>query len=332
MVTRIATVAPRGVPVLREGVQLLLRQVFGADPPDRARPGPDGSASDPGLCGPGSPSWRVIAEPAAIAGGVRALLLQALHPLAMAGVARHSRYREDPLARLQTTSAWVTGATFGTVDQVLELATHVRRAHRVVRGTAPDGRGYAASDPRLLVWVSIALTSSFLAADRLWAPHPVTGADADRFVAEQSRMAALLDERVDLTALRTEPGAAEALRSGRVELPLMTRLPADVAGLIACLEDYADELAGGPQTADAVRFLRWPPLPPAVRAAYVPVFAGAVGSLSGWQRTLLGLPTSRLGAWTAVANTATLLTTLRSAVGRSPVYDAAHARVSAAAA
>lgn len=326
-ITHLARLAPRGIPGVRVGVQLVLRQAFGARPDPIAT----GTDTDPGLCGPGSSSWRVLAEPAAIVGGIRALLLQALHPLAMAGVAGHSNYADDPLGRLQTTSAWVTTATFGTTERTLELAGVVRRAHRAVRGVAPDGRPYAASDPELLAWVSMALTSSFLAADRLWSPRPVLGAAADQFVAEQSHMAALLDERVDLRPLRGDPHAGDALRRGDVALPLLAELPTDVRGLIDHLERMAPRLASGAQMREVVRFLQWPPLPPAVRAGYLPLFAGAAGALAPWQRRMLGLPATRLAAAAAVANTATVLGTLRSAVGRSPVYDAATARVAAAA-
>lgn len=324
----VVAVTPNGVPAARGRIQVVLRRVFGerssiadADP-------------DPGLCGPGSASWQVIAEPAAIAGGVRALVLQTLHPLAMAGVATHSRYRAEPLARLRSTSTWVTTSTFGTTRQVLNAARMVRRAHRTVQGQAPDGRHYQASDPALLTWVSIALTSSFLAADRLWAPRPVTARQADRFVYEQSRLAALLDERVDLDhllrATAALPGSHDvtlALRAGQIELPLLDELPHNVEQLIIALKSFAPELDAGDQAREMVRFLRWPPLPPAVRAAYLPLFAGAAGSLAGWQRHMLGLPSGRASAAVAIANTATALAALRTAAGRSPAYEAATRRV-----
>jgi uncharacterized protein (DUF2236 family) len=313
--------APNGLPGVRVHAHALLRRVFGARPSD---PELD---PDPGLCGPDSPSWRIIAEPAAIAGGVRALLLQTLHPLAMAGVAAHSRYREDPLARLRSTSAWVTTSTFGSTAQVLDAARRVRRAHRAVHGRAPDGRAYRAGDPALLTWVSIALTSSFLAADHLWAPQPVSPREADQFVAEQSRLAALLDERVDLDALRADAGAPGALRAGRIDLPLMDHLPATVDELVATLDDLAPELHGGEQARAAIRFLRWPPLPGLVRAGYMPLFAGAAGSLAAWQRALLSLPTGTLAARAAVANTGAVLATLRSATGRSPAHAMATRRI-----
>lgn len=324
-VTAVAATVPNGMPVLRDGIQTIMRRVFGT-----RHPSPPGD-HDAGLCGPGSPSWTIIAEPAAIAGGIRALLLQTLHPLAMAGVASHSRYRDDPLARLQSTSAWVTTSTFGTTAQVLTAAQIVRRAHRVVRGTAPDGRPYRAGDPALLAWVSMALTSSFVAADRLWSPTPVGPAAADRFVAEQSQLAALLDERVPLAPLLRDPDAADRLRAGDVDLPLRDELPRTVAQLTAALDAVAPELAVGDQARDAVRFLRWPPLAPAIRAAYLPLFAGAAGSLPRVHRRLLHLSAGRLAARAAVANAGNVLGVLRSAVGRSPALTLATLRVTAAA-
>ncbi|CAN5904400.1 hypothetical protein BH23ACT10_BH23ACT10_17460 [soil metagenome] len=321
----ISAALPDGLPLLRDGVQLFMRRVFGT-----RRPSATGD-TDAGLCGPASPSWTIIAEPAAIAGGIRALLLQTLHPLAMAGVASHSHYRDDPLARLRSTATWVTTSTFGTTGDVLAAAQAVRRAHRVVRGTAPDGRPYRASDPTLLAWVSLALTSSFLAADRLWSPTPVDARAADRFVVEQSRLAALLDERVPLAPLLRDPDAGDRLRAGDVALPLRDELPRTVNGLIAALDAVAPELTVGDQARDAVRFLRWPPLPHAVRAAYLPLFAGAAGSLPRTQRRLLGLSAGRLATGAAVANAGNLLGMLRSAVGRSPAYALATARVQAAA-
>jgi uncharacterized protein (DUF2236 family) len=322
-VTPVVALAPDGLPGMRSGVQRTMRRIFGE------RSAMADADPDPGLCGPGSSSWRIIAEPAAIAGGVRALVLQTLHPLAMAGVAAHSRYRADPLARLRSTSLWVTTATFGTTTQVLDAARVVRRAHGAVHGRAPDGRIYRADDPPLLVWVSIALTSSFLAADRLWSPRPVPRPVADAFVAEQSRLAALLDERVDVQGLRRDAGAADALRTGQIDLPLLGDLPTSVDELIATLDGYAPDLHAGAQARDVVRFLRWPPLPPTVRAAYLPLFAGAVGSLPAWQRRMLGLPTGRIAATAAVANTATVLDALRSAAGPSPAYQAARRRTAA---
>ena len=236
---RAAELTPQGLPGLRTVVHRTLGRMFG--PP---RFDPRGAPDDPGLVAPGSASWQVIGEPAAIAGGLRALLLQVAHPFAMAGVDDHSAFREDPIGRLQRTSAYVTTTTFGSTREVLQVSRIVRGVHRRVRGTTSDGRVYSADDPHLLAWVSIALTSSFLAADTRWSPLPVAGAQADAFVAEQSRIAALLDRRVDLDIFDHDEAARRALRAGDYELPMLTdgTLPSSVAELTDLLSSYAPEL------------------------------------------------------------------------------------------
>ncbi len=318
----IATVAPDGLPLLRRLAHAGLVHVFAVG--DRSPVADEGG--DPGLTGPGSASWQVLGEPAAIAGGVRALLIQTLHPLAMAGVTDHSDYRDDPLGRLRRTSRYVTTATFGTTTQALEVTRIVRRVHRKVRGTAPDGRAYRADDPHLLTWVSCALTSSFLAADRLWSPAPVDRPAADRFVTEQSRLAALLDPRVDLAAFELDADARADLRAGRAHLPLLDELPTTAEELEDTMDGFAAEFHVSDQTLDAVTFLRHPPLDVALRAAYRMIFAGAAASIARPERRELGLPAGRVAAATGIAQTTALLTALRTSAGRSPAARAARAR------
>lgn len=316
---------PHGLPVARQGVHRILGSLFG-------RTGPpfdvEAHSGDPGLLGPGSPSWTLLAEPAAIAGGLRALFTQLLHPLAMAGVADHSAYGTDPLGRLSRTSAYVTTSAFGSVAEALEVAARVRRVHEHVRGTAPDGRSYRADDPRLLVWVSIALTSSFLRADERWSPSPLGPDDRDRFVLEQSRIAALLDPRVDLRPFVRAP---EVLRSWQVPLPLVDDgdLPRSVAGLDAVLAGFEPELAVGEQGTAAVRFLRRPPLPRQARPGYRSLFHGAVGSLPARHRELLGLQRPDAVARAEMAQAGLFLTAMRLATGPSPALAAAGRRADA---
>jgi uncharacterized protein (DUF2236 family) len=318
--------APGGLPVLGDLVRGQLARAFGGPPFD-----PDAAPGDAGLTGPGSPSWRVIGEPAAIAGGVRGLLLQVAHPLAMAGVYDHSAFREDPLGRLQRTSGYVTTSVFGSTGEALDVAERVRRAHPYVHGTAPDGRPYCADDPHLLTWVGIALTSSFLAAHRTWAPIQLTPAEEDRFVLEQSRIAALLDPRVDLDELRGEPGTSAAFRAGELPLPMVDdgHLPRTVDELDRTLDVYAPELGVNHQGREALRFLRWPPLPGTVRAGYLVLFGGAVGSLSRRDRRALGLRVPRPAARAAVLNTGAALKVMRTATGVSPSVGLARARADA---
>ena len=315
-----------GVPGLRRLVRWQLGRLFGPPPFD-----PDADPGDPGLCGPGSASWQAIGEPAAIAGGLRALLLQVAHPLAMAGVADHSAFRTDPLGRLHRTSAYVTASTFGSTREALQVARQVRQVHPHVHGVTPDGRAYRADDPHLLTWVGVALTASFLAADRCWSPTPLGVAARDAFVHEQSRIAALLDPHVDVDGLLADPTGQAELRAGRVALPLLDRglLPRTEAELEAVLDEFAPELGVGDQGRAALRFLRWPPLPLAVRPAYLGLYAGAIGSLSRRERRALELDVPDAVAAAAVVQARIALTALRAATGTSPSVAAATRRAAA---
>lgn len=284
---RLAEALPAGVPGIAPRVHAALRPAFGPSPIDPAR-----DAGDPGLFGPRSATWRVLAEPAAIVGGVRGLLVQLLHPQAMAGVADHSAFETDPLGRLARTAGYVATVGFGSLDQVVAVSRVVQRRHVPVTGTAPGGSPYAAGDPRLLAWVSLALTESFLAADAAYAPSPVTDAAADAFVAEQSRTAALLDPAVDLATFVTDPDARAALRAGRYPLPMIDNgsLPVDVAGLRDRVAEREPELGLGEQGRRAIGFLAAPPLPPSFAVAYRPILAGALATIPAGRRRRCGWP------------------------------------------
>jgi uncharacterized protein (DUF2236 family) len=270
----------------------------------------------------------VLGEPAAIVGGIRSLLTQLMHPLAMAGVSDHSAFRDDPLGRLQRTSGYVTALAFGSTREAFAVTRAVRRVHATVSGNAPDGRRYTAEDPHLLAWVSIALTSSLLATDRAYATTPVDAATADRFVAEQSRGAALLDPRVDVGAIEHDRDAIMALRQGRLPLPMLddASLPVSVQELEAAGTRYRPELAVDRQGRAALRFLLWPEVPTTVRAGYLPMLAGALATLPPELRRLLGVPAGRATAAVVRANTRSALMVLRAATGPSPGVAAATRR------
>ena len=314
-----------GLPIVRQLIRRNLARLFGARSFDTAA-----DRGDPGLTGPGSASWRVMAEPAAIAGGIRGLLLQSAHPLAMAGVHDHSAFREDPLGRLHRTSAYVTTTTFGSTREALEVTRRVRTVHPHVQGRAPDGRFYRAEDPHLLAWVSVALTSSFLQADRCWAPTPVTKTEADAFVSEQSRIAGLLDPRVDLDRLRDDPAARLDLLEGRFPLPMIEDgvLPTSVPELERVLAAYEDELGIGPQGHEGLEFLERPPLPFGVGPANEGLRRGAIGSLHPSQRALLGYDVDAVTARRWVAAAGFLLTGMRIGTGTSPSERLARERTS----
>jgi uncharacterized protein (DUF2236 family) len=149
-------------------------------------------AADDGLFGPASVAWRVGTDLASPVAGLRSLLMQALHPLAMAGVDQHSGWRRDPVGRLAATSAYLATVTFGQRAVAEQAAARVRRIHDHVRGVdAVTGRRYAAGDPALLLWVHAALVQSSLAA--VWAfGTPLSAEDSDRYVEEMTVAAELV--------------------------------------------------------------------------------------------------------------------------------------------
>jgi uncharacterized protein (DUF2236 family) len=223
-----------------------------------------GTGGDLGLFGPGSATWQVHGDPAMIVGGVRALMLQTLHPLAMAGVADHSDYRHDPLGRLHRTAGFIGMTTFGTTATAELAIEQVKAIHTTVSGIAPDGRRYAAGDPDLLTWVHVALVDSILAGYRRYGSRRLTAIDVDRYLDEYSIVA----ERL---------GARDVPKTG--------------AALQQWLRDIRPELRAGRQAGETVRFLLNPPLPFVIRPPYALVAAAAVGLLPGWARRMVGLPT-----------------------------------------
>lgn len=232
------------------------------------------------------PIRRVHGDAAIFIGGLRALLLQSLHPLAMAAVAAHSGYRGDPWGRLQRTGGFLATTTYGTAEDAERAVATVRAVHQRVRGTAPDGRPYAASDPRLLEWVHTAEVDSFLRCHQRYGTKPLDDAGADGYVADMARIG-------------TELG---------VPNPPRTR-----AELAERLHGFRPELAGTPQARAAARFILFnAPLPLPARAPYAVLAATSVAMLPAWARWPLRLPYLPLTEATAIrAAGHTLIGTLR---------------------
>lgn len=151
--------------------------------------------TEAGLLGPDSVAWKVIGHPASLVGGLRSLMVQALHPLAMAGVAQHSNYRDRPLDRLQRTSHYVAATLFGDEHTARRAAARVNKMHERVKGTDPvTGRPYSAADPDTQLWVHVAEWHSFLAAYRAFGGR-LSADEQDRYHAEGVRIATLLKVR-----------------------------------------------------------------------------------------------------------------------------------------
>ena len=218
----------------------------------------------PGWFEPDGVVWRVHGDLSTLVGGVAALLGQGAHPLALAGVQRHSAYREDPWKRLAGTARWLVVSTFGSAELAEREAARVRGMHRSVRGTTDDGRPYSAGDPDLLRWVHLAFTDAFLAA------HAAVGRDmsrfgprwADAYVGEWARSARAL-------------GAAD--------------LPTTESELAEALAGYASVLE--PVPPDLLTFLSAPPgLSRPERVVYSGLSGGAALLVSPTIAPLAGVP------------------------------------------
>lgn len=144
-----------------------------------------------GLFSPDSVTWRVHAEPLMGLAGMRALLLQALHPAAMAAIDEHSNYSDDPWSRLTRTTEFVGVATFGTATEAMFAGSRVRAVHARIRGTTPDGAPYSADDPQLLAWVHSCMVASFLEVTTR-AGLRLSPAEQDSYIAEQVNSAMLV--------------------------------------------------------------------------------------------------------------------------------------------
>ncbi len=241
----------------------LLRKTLSGDDDSQARSA--AGRSDPGLFGPQSVAWRLHADSAIVVGGIRALLLQTLHPLAMAGVADHSNYKQDPFGRLARTGRFIGVTTYGSTAEANQAIEVVRAVHDRVRGTAPDGRPYEANDPRLLLWVHCVEIDSFIATVDRYGSTRLSKADEDGYVDEMAEIAIRLGVDAD-------------------------QVPRSRKALTATLNGFRPELSFDRQAQESVRFLAVPPLPLAARGPYAVVLAGAVASMPRWAQFTLRMP------------------------------------------
>ena len=246
----------------------------------------------------GSAIRRVHGDASMFVGGLRALLLQSLHPHAMAAVAAHSGYRGDPWGRLARTSTFLATTTFGTADDAAQAVAVVRAVHERVRGVTSEGVPYTASDPHLVRWVHVAETHSFLAAHQRYGAQPLDDAGCDEYVAQTAVVGRAL-------------GADD--------------VPTTLAELTAQLRAYRPELRGTTEARQAARFLLVsPPLPWVARPPYSVLAAAAVAMMPRWTRRPLRLPYLPLAEDTVVRAGGHAITgTIRWALGAQEETPAA---------
>jgi uncharacterized protein (DUF2236 family) len=245
------------------------------------------TGDDEGYFGPGSAVWAVHGGIPVLVAGMRALLMQTLHPGAMAGVHDHSRYREDPLGRLNGTVRWVLTTSFGTREQAEQACAFVGRLHVKVQGSYANGDGqvaYSANDPDLLSWVHVAFAESFLRCHETWGGRIPGG--ADRYVDEWARAG-------DLMGVASPPHSERELRDQ--------------------LEAFGPQLRSDQLVKDAVGFIRNPPFAGATNLGYRVIFAGAVSTIPKKYRRMLGV---RRPWWPALTVTRIILWFVARLLGR----------------
>lgn len=219
--------------------------------------------ADDGLFGPGSVVWRVNRDRCYPLAGVRSLMLQALHPLAMAGVAQHSTWRQDMLGRLAATSSYLLTTTYGDTASALAAAASVRKIHVRVRGVDPEtGLPYSAEDPALLLWVHAGMVDSVVDVVQRYG-RQLDGADADRYVAEMVRFAEIVGVPRD-----------------------------DVPATVASLREYLESVDlrhATPAAKEAIAIVLDPPdLDADTRDLWHDLGQVAVGTLPDWAREMYG--------------------------------------------
>jgi len=222
--------------------------------------------ADDGYFGPASVTWRVAVDLGRPVAGLRALMLQALHPLAMAGVDQHSNWRSDPVGRLAATSGYLATISFGDRAAAERAAARVRRVHEHITGTDTiTGRPYAASDPALLLWVHATLVESGIVAAASFGT-PLSAEDSDRYVAEMTAAAELVGIPAGLA-------------------------PANLADLRDYLSPARHDLRCTPAAAESMAYLLDPPgLDEDVAEIWADIKDGVLAVLPGWALEMYGYP------------------------------------------
>lgn len=257
-----------------------------------------------GLFLPTDAPWVVHGNVATLIGGIRALLMQALHPGSLTGVEQHSRYEQDPLGRLAGTTRWLTVLTFGSHESIAKESGRVNRMHDHAKGEYTTGTGetkpYKAADPDLLLWVHIAFTDSFLTTHELYGEEDIPGGP-DAYVAQWSKAVIPL-------GLDSAPMSREEMKKE--------------------IQRFKDDglLASSETTKRVVEFIRKPPLSPTAMIAYSRMFDGAVASIPAEFQEMLGLKGKPLKVIAPI--TRAMMRTLRLALGpSSPLEDVAIKRL-----
>jgi uncharacterized protein (DUF2236 family) len=255
-----------------------------------------------GLYLPNQAPWIVHADFATLVGGIRALLMQALHPGSLTGVRQHSRYKDDPLGRLAGTIRWLTVTTFGPIASNQREADRVNRLHTRVKGeyqtAAGESRPYQAADKDLLLWVHVAFMDSFLRTHQNYSKRPIPGG---------------ADDYVRLWAASVRPLGLDVA-------------PQSEAELLETLRGFEKDLVVTDDTRDVIKWIKNPPLPLAAKPFYRLFFFAALASMPPSYQALIG--ERALPLWFVKWQTTNILRAMRIAIGdESPIEEASIARL-----
>ena len=255
-----------------------------------------------GLYLPNQAPWIVHADFATLVGGIRALLMQALHPGSLTGVRQHSRYKDDPLGRLAGTIRWLTVTTFGPIASNQKEADRVNRLHTRVKGeyqtSTGESRPYQAADKDLLLWVHVAFMDSFLRTHQHYSKRPIPGG---------------ADDYVRLWAASVKPLGLEIA-------------PQNEAELLETLRGFDKDLVVTDDTRDVIKWIKNPPLPLLAKPFYRLFFYAALASMPQSYQALIG--ERALPLWFVRSQTTNILRAMRIAIGHeSPIEEASIARL-----
>ena len=255
-----------------------------------------------GLYLPNQAPWIVHADFATLVGGIRALLMQALHPGSLTGVRQHSRYQDDPLGRLAGTIRWLTVTTFGPTNANHAEANRVNKLHTRVQGeyktASGQNKSYKAGDKELLLWVHVAFMDSFLRAHQNYSKRPIPGG---------------ADEYIRLWAESVKPLGLETA-------------PLNEQELLQTLKVFDEQLVVNEDTREVLKWIKNPPLPTLAKPFYRLFFFAALATLPQSYRDKIG--ERALPLWFVKSQTTNILRIMRVAIGHeSPIEDAAIARL-----
>jgi uncharacterized protein (DUF2236 family) len=219
---------------------------------------------DLGLFGPDSMAWKVHADfMSMMIGGISSLVLQAMHPRALAGVWDHSTFREDLTGRLGRTAFFIAATTYGSTEMAMRSVNKVNAIHQHITGVDEFGRPYSATEPELLAWVHVTETFSFLNGYQKYCNPKLTSAQQDQYFKEMKMLGEMMGAK---------------------------NLPASFAETQQAIQSYLPELHYGARAQSIVRLLDDFPSSPTSKPLLRLISKAGFYNLPDWAFHKLNMP------------------------------------------